>query len=85
MQEKLADMKSKFLTRVAIRVKPASEPAEGEESGELFNILNSAEMGLAKQIVLNDFKTQLVAAADVITQPSDTQADFYDQALATKV
>ena len=74
MQEKLAEMKSKFLTKVAIRVKPAPNPSElqHEEHFEPFNVLNSGEMGLAKQIVFNDHSAQTVAAADVITKPSDS-------------
>ena len=53
MQEKLAEMKSKFLTKVAIRVKPVPElnDMNGEaptDLNESFNVLNSTEMGLAK-------------------------------------
>lgn len=67
MQEKLAEMKSKFMTQVTIRVKPRSEPGatdnhtaddDDASSGMLpepFNVLNdSTEMGLAKQIVITD-------------------------------
>jgi len=51
MQEKLAEMKSKFMTQVCIRVKPIAETAELDEDNlapESFSILNTTEMGLAK-------------------------------------
>ena len=67
MQEKLAEMKSKFMTQVTIRVKPRSEAGasdnptvDGDDTSggmlpEPFNVLNdSTEMGLAKQIVITD-------------------------------
>ena len=68
MQEKLAEMKSKFMTQVTIRVKPCSNPKHAmpesnhhhdAETGvilpEPFNVLNnSSEMGLAKQLVITD-------------------------------
>ena len=62
MQDKLAEMKSKYMTQVSIRVKPAPDQAELEGTEELplsesFNILNSSEMGLAKQVVINDRET----------------------------
>ena len=42
-------------------------------------------MGLAKQLIINDENQQIIAAADSITKAADTQADFYDSALSTKV
>ena len=85
MQEKLAEMKSKFLTKVAIRVKPIPQlndmHGESQEHLDSFSILNSGDMGLAKQLVFSDGTSQIVAAADVITRPSDQQIDFYDQTL----
>lgn len=53
MQEKLADMKSKHLTKIAIRVKPVPETGDMQadsppEPNDSFNILNTTEMGLAK-------------------------------------
>ena len=51
MQEKLAEMKSKFITQVCIRVKPIPETAELDDDDlapESFSILNTTEMGLAK-------------------------------------
>ena len=58
MQEKLAEMKSKYMTQVAIRVKPISDqnvdPATEELASESFSILNSGDMGLAKQIIIHD-------------------------------
>ena len=76
MQDKLAEMRSKFMTQVAIRVKPclenAAETFAEDIKPESFNILSSSEMGMAKQIVINDNGYQLVAAADVISQASDT-------------
>ena len=60
MQEKLAEMKSKYMTQVAIRVKPISDqnvdPNQGLEelATEPFSILNSGDMGLAKQIIIHD-------------------------------
>ena len=58
MQEKLAEMKSKYMTQVAIRVKPVSDknedPAAEELATEPFSILNSSDMGLAKQIIIHD-------------------------------
>lgn len=59
MQEKLAEMKSKHLTKVAIRVKPVPESNDIQadsppDPNESFNVLSSSEMGLAKQIVFND-------------------------------
>lgn len=91
MQEKLAEMKSKFLTQVAIRVKPAAESVTAEHGEndqipqESFTVLNTNEMGLAKQIVLNCLESQIVAAADQISQASDTQTEFYEATLAAKV
>lgn len=93
MQEKLAEMKSKFMTQVTIRVKPSPDQApesETEETSGLtpepFNILNnSSEMGLAKQIVINEAGSQIVAVADAITKASDTQTDFYEATLSAKV
>ena len=101
MQEKLAEMKSKYMTQVTIRVKPCSatqnehhhhhlpESPENETGGMLpepFNVLNnSVEMGLAKQLVISDSGTQIVAVADSITKPSDTQTDFYENTLSAKV
>ena len=86
-------MKSKFMTHVTIRVKPRPDIVEDNETEEYggilpepFNVLNNQnEMGLAKQIVVNDGTSQLVAVADSITQPSDTQADFYENTLSVKV
>lgn len=82
MQEKLAEMKSKFMTHVTIRVKPRPDVTDegnhneddyGGIQPESFNVLNNQnEMGLAKQIVINDGASQIVAVADCITQPSDT-------------
>ena len=58
MQEKLAEMKSKYMTQVAIRVKPISDqnvdPTTEELATEPFSILNSGDMGLAKQIIIHD-------------------------------
>ena len=58
MQDKLAEMRSKFMTQVAIRVKPcpenATETFAEDIQPEPFNILSSSEMGMAKQIVIND-------------------------------
>ena len=68
MQEKLAEMKSKFMTQVTIRVKPCSSSPKNilaeshhhsDETGailpEPFNVLNnSSEMGLAKQLVITE-------------------------------
>ena len=58
MQEKLAEMKSKFMTQILIRVKPDPETNTDINNQELlqesFNVLNTEEMGLAKQLVIND-------------------------------
>lgn len=55
MQEKLAEMRSRFMTQVSIRVKPVvrSETAntietDEEMQDEAFKVLNTTEMGLAK-------------------------------------
>lgn len=76
MQEKLAEMKSKFMTQVAIRVKPVPDVTadfdEEELDQESFTVLNANEMGLAKQIVINSPESQIVAAADSISRASDT-------------
>jgi len=88
MQEKLAEMKSKFLTQVCIRVKPIPETVEFNDDElvrESFSILNTSEMGLAKQLVIHDQGSQIVAAADSISKTSDTQTDFYESTLATNV
>ena len=83
MQEKLADIRSRFLTRVSIKVKPSREtPNDDDILPASFKILNSEEMGMAKQIVINHSAGQLIACADHITRPSDTQADFYETSLA---
>ena len=52
MQEKLAEMKSKYMTKVAIRVKPVPDTQtiqtlEDDENKD-FHILSSSDMGLAK-------------------------------------
>lgn len=60
MQEKLAEMKSKYMTKVAIRVKPVpdsltlQQPTADDDELSDFHILNSCDMGLAKQIVINN-------------------------------
>ena len=72
-------MKSKFMTQVTIRVKPRPDMLQDDEADETgilpepFNVLNnSSEMGLAKQLVINESGSQIVAVADSITKPSDT-------------
>ena len=40
---------------------------------------------MAKQLIINDENQQIIAAADSITKAADTQAEFYDSALSTKV
>ena len=79
MQERLAELKSAHLTKVVMRVKP-SEPTQDVTSHESFKVLNSHEdMGLAKQIVIeSQAGSRVVAFADQISKPSDTQADFYE-------
>ena len=51
-------MKSKYMTQVVIRVKPVSDqnvdPATEELATEAFSILNSSDMGMAKQIIIHD-------------------------------
>ena len=42
-----------------------------------FKVFVNDEMGMAKQMVINDKSHQLVAIADHISRGSDTQADFY--------
>ena len=89
MQEKLAEMKSKFMTQILIRVKPDPETNTDINNQELlqesFNVLNTEEMGLAKQLVINDNDQQIIAVADAITKASDTQAEFFDSTIAQKV
>ena len=46
------------MTQVVIRVKPVSDqnvdPATEELATEAFSILNSSDMGMAKQIIIHD-------------------------------
>ena len=48
MQEKLAAMKSKFITKVAFKIKPCSPTQEEESLMPQFKVFVNDEMGMAK-------------------------------------
>ena len=87
MQEKLADMKAKFVTKVAIKIKPSSTTEEEDTTKVMpqFKVFVNDEMGMAKQMVVRDKINQMVAVADHISRGSDTQADFYASTLSNDV
>ena len=74
MQEKLADMKAKFVTKVAIKIKPSSTTEEEDTTKVMpqFKVFVNDEMGMAKQMVVRDKINQMVAVADHISRGSDT-------------
>ena len=87
MQERLAEMKSKFITKVAFKIKPSNASENGDEDKVLpqFKVFTANEMGMAKQMVVRDKVSQLVTVADHISRVSDTQADFYTTTLSNDV
>ena len=80
-------MKSKFITKVAFKIKPSNTSENEEEDKVLpqFKVFTANEMGMAKQMVVRDKVSQLVTVADHISRVSDTQADFYTTTLSNDV
>ena len=75
------------MTKVAVKIKPSSVSSDEDQSKIMpqFKVYINEEMGMAKQMVVRDKLNTLVAVADHISRGSDTQADFYANALSNDV
>ena len=47
-------MKSKFITKVSFKIKPCTPIVDEESSMPQFKVFVNDEMGMAKQMVIND-------------------------------